>query len=100
MQMEKNIWVSLHSGDQLVIRSNGGDLYFRFRQDPVPSPKYSHGWKNSDRHYRTAREKRAYADPEVAAYARPRRKQELSVVYEVRRVSERSWKSHRKHQWK
>lgn len=100
MQNEKDIWFTLEPGDQLVIRGVGGNMHFRFRQDPVPAPKYNRSWKNANRHYRTAREKRAYADPEVAAYARPRRKHELSIVFEVCRVSERSWKAHRKHQWK
>lgn len=96
--MDRCVYMELQPGDKLEIRTCEGKQVFRFRQDPVPGKKYI--WKNSPRHYRTFRERRAYADREMAAYARAGRAQELSVVFEVCRVSQRSWKSHRKHQWK
>ncbi len=98
MQKQNEIWFTLEPGDRMVIPSCWGNKYYRFRQDPVPG--YSWGWKNSPRHYRTAQERRAYADPDIARYARPRRMRELDAVFDVYRVSERSWKAHRQHQWK
>lgn len=99
MQKEKNGWFTLEHGDQLMIRSDG-KMCFRFRQDPVPDTKRSRNCRYLYRSYRTAREKRAYGDRDMAAYARPRRKHELSIIFEVGRVTEKNWKSYRKHQWK
>lgn len=98
-KQETAIWFALEHGDRLVIRNFSGKQHFRFRCDPVPGHRWV--WKNSGRHYRTARELRAYGDPDLAKHARAGRMCELRTVFEVCRVSERSWKSHgkRKHQW-
>ena len=88
----------LQPGDQIVVHTVGGKQVYRFRRDPVPGKNWV--WKNRGRHYRTIRERRAYSDRELAAYARAGRVQKLDALFEVYRDSERNWKSHRKNQWK
>lgn len=96
--MKEKSWFSLEAGDKLVVHSLKGKQTVRFRQDPLPCKRYV--WKDGPRHYHTFRERRINADREMAAYVRSGRAQELEVLFEVNRVSEKSWKSHRKHQWK
>lgn len=95
---KESAWFALEHGDKLVIYSDGKQ-YFRFRQDPVPGHRWV--WKNGPRHYRTVGELRAYCDRDLGRHARAGRRRELRTVFEVCRVSEKSWKSHgkRRHQW-
>lgn len=96
--MKEKSWFSLEAGDKLVVHSLKGKQTVRFRQDPLPCKRYV--WKNRPRHYHTIRELRVCSDGEMAAHARAGRMEELGRLFEVCRVSEKSWKSHRKHQWK
>ena len=96
--MENSVYIEFEHGQKLEMFTHKGMQVLRFRQDPLPVKKYV--WKDSPRRYRTIRERRSNADREMAAYVRAGRAQEMAVLFEVYRVSERSWKSHRKHQWK